>query len=147
MQLHPYLSFTGCAKEAIELYCKALNGKIEHTATYAEQPEMLKTLPEGWGDKVMHTSMSAGEIVIMASDVVLGENGPCAIKELNYAASPVSLSINCASVEELESTFVILSAGGQVTMPPQDTFWGARFAMLVDKFGIKWMLNHDYPQK
>ncbi len=50
-------------------------------------------------------------------------------------------------MEELEKTFAILADGGQTTKEPQDTFWGARFAMLVDKFGIKWMLNFDYPQK
>jgi PhnB protein len=26
-------------------------------------------------------------------------------------------------------------------MPLEDTFWGARFGMLTDKFGISWMLN------
>jgi PhnB protein len=28
-----------------------------------------------------------------------------------------------------------------VQMPVQQTFWSARFGMLVDQFGIPWMLN------
>jgi PhnB protein len=45
------------------------------------------------------------------------------------------------SLDEQESIFGKLSDGGAVTMPLQDTFWGARFGMLTDKFGINWMLN------
>ena len=39
------------------------------------------------------------------------------------------------------------SAGGNVTMPLADAFWGAYFGMLIDKFGINWMVNYTYPQK
>ena len=28
-------------------------------------------------------------------------------------------------------------------MPLQDTFWGAHFGMLTDRFGIQWMFNFD----
>jgi len=28
-------------------------------------------------------------------------------------------------------------------MPLQDTFWGARFGMLTDAFGISWMFNSE----
>jgi PhnB protein len=41
----------------------------------------------------------------------------------------------------LEKLFDKLSAGGTVKMPLEDTFWGARFGMLTDKFGIHWMMN------
>jgi PhnB protein len=30
---------------------------------------------------------------------------------------------------------------GKVQMPIQKTFWAARFGMLVDRFGIPWMIN------
>lgn len=147
MELHPYLSFNGNAKEAIELYAKALGGVVTDIHLYSENPEMCKSLPDGWADKVMHTTMSAGSITIMASDVLVGDSGHCGVAELSYSGSPVSLSVNCHSVEELQTTFDILAAGGQITMALQDTFWGAKFGMLVDRFGIKWMFNYDYPQK
>jgi len=28
-----------------------------------------------------------------------------------------------------------------VNMPIQETFWATRFGMLVDQFGIPWMIN------
>jgi PhnB protein len=36
-----------------------------------------------------------------------------------------------------------MSRGGKITMPLEDTFWGARFGMLTDKFGVNWMFNYD----
>lgn len=147
MKLHPYLSFNGNAREAMELYAQALNGQVEFVTTYADNPDMAKTLPAGWENKVMHATMKAGDIVLMASDVLVGSGGSCSVEELLPHGSPVTLSVNCHSVEELQNTFNILVEGGAATMAPQDTFWGAHFAMLVDKFGIKWMFNYDYPQK
>jgi PhnB protein len=54
----------------------------------------------------------------------------------------VALSFTCDSDQEVESLFKALGAGGRPTMPPHDAFWGARFAMLVDQFGMHWMLSH-----
>ena len=40
-------------------------------------------------------------------------------------------------------TAASLVAGGKPTMPPQDTFRNAHFAMATDQFGIHWMFNFD----
>ena len=32
-------------------------------------------------------------------------------------------------------------AGAKVEMPPQDMFWGDRFAMFTDPFGHRWQLG------
>ncbi len=58
----------------------------------------------------------------------------------------VHLSINFNNAGEQERVFNALSEGGQVSMPLQDTFWGARFGMLADKFGVNWMFNYDKQQ-
>ena len=50
------------------------------------------------------------------------------------------------NVAEEERIFAALSAGGQVAQPLQDTFWGARFGMLTDKFGMHWMFNCELPK-
>jgi len=44
---------------------------------------------------------------------------------------------------DLQRKFDALAAGGKVTMPVQDTFWGAKFGMLTDAFGINWMFNAE----
>jgi PhnB protein len=58
----------------------------------------------------------------------------------------VSLSLNFNDAGSIQNVFSKLSDGGNVTMPLQDTFWGATFGMLKDKYGIKWMLNFDKPK-
>lgn len=131
----PYIYFKGNAQEALDLYAKAFGGQILHSQTYSESGQEAK--PE-MKDKIMHAALSAGDLMIMVSD---GEEKD--IKEGNQ----VSLSMDFASVEEMEKVFAALSEGANITMPLQDTFWGARFGMLVDKFGISWMLNHDYEKK
>jgi PhnB protein len=35
--------------------------------------------------------------------------------------------------------------GGRVTMPLENTFWGARFGTLVDRYGVNWMFNAELP--
>ena len=37
--------------------------------------------------------------------------------------------------------------GAKINMPLQDTFWGAKFGMLTDKWGISWMFNFDRPKE
>ncbi|MNG34829.1 hypothetical protein D3C84_1214130 [compost metagenome] len=51
----------------------------------------------------------------------------------------MSLQVN--SIQEAERLFAGLSAGGQVQMPLQQTFWAASFGMLQDRFGVSWMIN------
>ena len=55
----------------------------------------------------------------------------------------VQLSLNCQSLEQIEKIFKALSEKGTVKMPLADTFWGARFGMLVDQYGFHWMLNFE----
>jgi PhnB protein len=42
--------------------------------------------------------------------------------------------------------FDALAAGGKVILPVQDMFWGAKFGMLKDAYGINWMFNCDHRQ-
>ena len=46
---------------------------------------------------------------------------------------------------DAERIFPALAEGGTVLMPLEKTFWAARFGMLVDRFGVKWMINCEGP--
>jgi len=58
-----------------------------------------------------------------------------------------SVSVSCESLQEIERLFTAIGVNGKVTMQLQDTFWGARFGMLTDQFGIHWMFNFEHPEK
>ena len=55
-----------------------------------------------------------------------------------------SLSINTESKEEADWLYNSLSAGGDLGMPMEDTFWGAYFGMLTDKFDVNWMVSFEH---
>jgi PhnB protein len=129
----PYLNFNGNAAEAMAFYSKALNGAVVFSQKYGDSP--MPAGPES-KDKIMHATFKAGDLTIMCSDTN-EQMGPVT------AGTNVSLSLNFNDLESIEKTFNALSEGGKVTMPLQDTFWGARFGMITDKFGFHWMFNHD----
>ncbi len=97
-------------------------------------------LSEEVGNKIMHVSLPiSDETVLMGSDT--NETfGP----QANFGNN-ISLSINTFSEDEANDIFEKLSKGGEITMPLAKTFWGAYFGMFIDKFGINWMVNYDYP--
>ena len=132
----PYLMFNGNAGQALAFYAKTFNGKVVFSQTYGESP--VKGSAD-YKDKIMHATFQAGSLTIMVSDSMPGH-------EVNGGTN-ISLSLNFKSVESIEQTFLALSDGANVTMALQDTFWGARFGMLTDRFGINWMFNHDYEKK
>jgi PhnB protein len=132
MRLVPYLSFNGNCEEALNFYKKNLNGKILAIQRFGDAP---MNVPLAMKKKVLHSSLQFGDNIIMASDSIPKNK----IKQGNG----MHLSIDVKDVKTINAVFKKMSAGGKVTMPLQDTFWGARFGMLVDKYGISWMFNCD----
>ncbi len=130
MKLYPYLSFKGNCEEALDFYKEALDGHIAQIGRYGDSP--METSEE-LKDKIMHARLSFGDAMIMVSDVM--NDQPL------DSSNNVSLSVECDSNEQLEKVFSKMAAGGKITMPLQDQFWGAKFGMLTDKFGFHWMFN------
>ncbi|AHG88177.1 hypothetical protein J421_0640 [Gemmatirosa kalamazoonensis] len=125
----PYLNFDGGTREAMTFYHRCLGGELQmQTFADAHVPG-----PPGSEQRVMHARLASGAAVLMASDTMPG-----------HAFTPgnnVHVNVDCDSVDEIERIFAAMSEGATVTMPLQDTFWGARFGMLVDRFGVNWMFN------
>lgn len=130
----PYLTFNGTCRQAMTFYKDILGGDLE-LMDFASSP---MDVPDEAKNYIMHAILTSNGVTLMASDTMPNQ----AVTNGNS----VSLSINCQSTDEINHLFNSLSDGGQITMPLEDTFWGARFGMLTDKFGTCWMFNYDYPQ-
>jgi PhnB protein len=130
-----YLTFDGNCRQAMTFYQKALGGELE-IQTFADAKVES---PKGAEGRIMHARLTKGAAVLMASDSMPGMT----VKQGNN----FSLAIGCESIPEIDKLFAALGEKGKVTMPLQDTFWGARFGMLTDQFGINWMFNYEYPKK
>jgi PhnB protein len=131
MQLITYLTFTGDCEQALTFYKERLNGEILEISRMGDTKEM--EIPDDLKSKIMHARLKVGENEVFMSDTFDAS-------QINKGNN-MSLTLVMDDVDKTEKLFNALSDGGKVTMPLQDTFWGARFGMLVDKFGIPWMLN------
>jgi PhnB protein len=134
VHIQAYLSFDGRCDEAIRFYREAIGAEVQLLMRHKESPEPPPpgTLPPGSDNKVMHVSLRIGDTIVMASD------GLCGGKP-NFQG--FSLSLALATPEEVDRAFARLSDGGQVRMPLAKTFWSPRFGMLVDRFGVPWMVT------
>ncbi|MFS8112722.1 VOC family protein [Rhizobium jaguaris] len=132
MRLNAYLIFDGDCRQAMEFYHQCLGGEL--TVMDYSHPDVASHTPAHWREKVMHARLTVGDAVLMASDGRPGETG----KKYGFS---VSLQVDKAG--EADKQFAALQEGGTVTMPIGETFWAERFGMLVDKFGVPWMINSE----
>lgn len=140
--VNAYLTFNGNCEEAFLFYKSVFGGEFPYMGRFNEMPpsddENQPKLSEADGNKIMHVTLPiSAETCLMGSDT--GGEWSSQFKQGNN----ISLSINASSMVEADRLFNGLSAGGQVTMPMNQSFWGAYFGMFTDKFGINWMVNYD----
>ncbi len=135
MKLNTYLNFGGNCKEAFRFYEQHLGGKVTMMMTHGELPPSSKVPPE-MQDAILYARMTIGGTELMASDVPSDRFEPMRSVYLSQAVE---------SVEEAERIYAVLSEGGQIFMPMQETFFAFRFGMLRDKFGTSWMVIYERP--
>lgn len=125
----PYLNFDSC-EEALNFYSEALGAEIQSMMRVKDGPKEYQQ--PGIENKVMHATVKIGGSTMFASD------------NMGYTTKPgsnCSLNLNYEEPGELEAAWKKMSDGATITMPLQDTFWGAKFGTLQDKYGINWMFN------
>jgi PhnB protein len=130
-QLNPYLNFDNNCREAMNFYKDCLGGELS-LQTVSESPVMAAQMPPQYKDSILHSSLTSGKMVIMASDMN---------REKPVDGNTIQLCINCDSEQELDSFFSKLSAGGTIIEPLADMPWGGRYGALTDRFGKHWLFN------
>ena len=130
--IQPYLTFNGNCAEAMNFYKEVFGGELM-MQSFGDAP--MESTPET-KDLIMHARLQNGDLILMASDGMPGQ--------APVQGSNVTISVQSASKEDQEKYFNKMAEGGKVTMPLQDTFWGANFGMLTDKFGMHWMFNTEH---
>jgi PhnB protein len=133
MRVNAYLSFKGDCEAAFKFYEQSLGGKLGAIFRYEGTP-FADTAPADWRIKVMHGTLTIGDQVFMGADVV---------PEHYEAPKGFSLSVHIKGAQEAERVFSDLSQNGRVLLPLEKTFWAERFGMVVDRFGIPWLINAE----
>jgi PhnB protein len=142
MKVEPYLFFNGRCEEALNFYRTALGAEVTGLMRFKENPDPMPAGPDGYApppgteEKIMHSAFRIGETTVMASD---------GMATGNTEFKGISLTISVATDADAERLFKALSDGGQVQMPISKTFYATAFGMVVDRFGVSWMVINPLP--
>ena len=137
MELEPYLFFSGNCEEALNFYKGIFGGEITSISRWKDAPADMG-MPAEHGERVMHANFKSPTMRFMASD---------SRPTTQYGEGRISLSLGTSDLAEAQRVWDALSKGANVEMPMEDTFWGAKFGMLTDKYGIDWMINCQTEQR
>ncbi len=129
--IQPYVHFDDKCREAMHFYQSLFGGELE-MMPIGDSPAR-SAFSEDMHDQILHSSLRHGEFALMGSDMC-GQG-------TWQAGNTVELSLNCSTEEEINSLYGALSEGGTVLSELRKEFWGALFAMVVDRFGVRWMLS------
>jgi PhnB protein len=131
VQLYPNLTFNGQCEAAFKFYEECLHGKAIFMMTYGDMPMDLQT-PSDWRKKIGHATFALADFRFSGSDALPGQY---------QKPQGFSLQFNLSDPAEAERIFKALAENGTVQMPLQETFWAFLFGVLVDQFGIPWIIN------
>jgi PhnB protein len=132
-KLSPYLTFNNNCREAMNFYKECLGGEL--TLMPVGETPVASQLPAHMKDSILHSSLKTGDFEIMATDMT-----PESFSEGNT----VHLCLVCKDENEIHSLFEKLSAGGKITQPLNEMFFGL-IGTLIDKYGKRWILELDKP--
>jgi len=129
MKLEVYLYFKGNCREAMEFYRNVFGGDLNLT-TFGESGDDYRKY-KAEKDWIMHSSLTEGDINLMASDGVASSE----------KASKVELSLVGTDEAKMKQIFEKLSEGGQIHMPLEKQMWGDIYGRWTDQLGINWSMN------
>jgi PhnB protein len=132
VKLNSYISFKDNTKEAMEFYESIFGGEVfmDTMGAYADK----MPVHESDKDKVMHAYLKGDNgIELMGSDT------PSSVQY--HEGARVTLALNGDDEALLRSYWDKLTEGGTVTLPLEKAPWGDTFGMVVDKFGVNWMVD------
>lgn len=131
IKLAPYLNFNGKCAEAMTFYQQCLGGKLE--LQKIRDSRMAEHFPKEQQDQMLHSMLTADDIVIMATDAGLPGG--------HTAGNDFSLCLFGDDEEKFHEYFDKLAEGGKIQEKLAKAPWGDMFGALTDKYGKNWMFN------
>jgi PhnB protein len=131
-----YLTFDGNTESAFNFYKSVLGGEFSNLQRFGDTPH-AEQMSETDRNKIMHVTLESSCGVLMGNDHLEFMGGPFS------AGNNFSLSLHPSGEDEARKLFDGLASGGSIIMPLEKTFWRAYFGMLLDQFGVKWMVNYQ----
>lgn len=133
IQIRSYLTFNGNCREAMYFYKECFGGEL-HLQTIG-QSLLSSQMSAKMKDTILHAELRNNNVVLMGSDMC-GETG--LIK-----GNSIAIALDCSTEMEAQILYKKLANGGNTNQPLQETYWGALFGSLTDKYGYNWLINHN----
>jgi PhnB protein len=138
IKLVNYLNFGGNCATAFKYYERVLNGKMLMMMTHGDMPAQDQAqVPPDWKKLIMHARLAIGDQLLMGSD-----SPPDRFEK----PQGMWVALQLDDPKDADRIFAALADNGNVHMPIQQTFWAVRFGMVIDQFGIPWMVNCEPKQ-
>jgi PhnB protein len=139
MQIHPILAFGGHTEKALHFYADKLGAEVIVKMRWKDSPdpEMRAAAPDP--EKIMHATFRIGATTLMATD------GIASLSQPDFKG--ITLALEAKDDAEARQLFAALGDGGQVQMPLAKTFWTSLSGMVIDRFGLSWMVNVANPEQ
>ncbi len=128
--IYPYILLEDTF-EAANYYKDMFNGEITYIMRGKDTPDC----PEDKLESVMHLQLKFNDNQIYMADQKLPRK------------SNIELHLDYESKEELIEVFNRFKAESKVVRDIEETFWGALFGVLIDKYGITWQFHYTIPTK
>lgn len=141
MKMNVYLNFPGNTEEAFNFYRSVFGGEYDGFINRYKDGQGMGEVPPADMEKILHISLPIGDNFILH-----GSDALASMNRILTLGNNVYLFIDAASRQEADEFFRQLSEGGSVEMAMADMFWGAYYGSLTDRFGVHWMINHQFTE-
>ena len=138
--VNPYLNFPGNTLEAFEFYRSVFGGEFPMVLRFRDFPGNMGA-PDAAADRIAHIALPIGQNVLMGTDVIGDQVDAFTVGNNSY------IVLAPDDADEAARLFDGLSAGGRIEMPLQATEWAEQYGILVDRFGVQWMVNYEGENK
>lgn len=135
--LNIYLTFDGACEQAFNFYTEVFDAQVNVLSRFSEMPPNPEfELADEDRGKIMHMTLQIDE-----NTILMGSDTPAGAGIELVTGNNFSIAVAAGTRQRVDEILARLSEDGQVTMPTQETFWGAYFGSCVDRFGINWMVS------
>jgi PhnB protein len=137
-RVNTYLNFQGQAEEAFAFYAKTFGTGVTVLSRYSDMPVAGPgELPAEERNLVLHAELPIiGGHLLMATDMLRS------MGQQTRIGNNTTLCLDVDSREEADRLYSALSEGGSEGSPLADMPWGDYWGVILDRYGIRWMVNH-----
>ncbi len=140
IKITPNFNFNGNCEQAIHLYERAFNAKIECLLRYSDSrvEDFNKNLTREKKNYIYHAEIYIGNQRIMMADNM---------DIVFQPSSAFSLTVTMDTKDDVIKAFDVLKEGSKIIYPIHSTTYSSCTCSLVDKFGFRWVIMTEQTER